>query len=143
MENTMNNNTTTTNAMNMFEYATRHHLRFVYKGIYTVEDLWDLTLETLDNMYQALKNQIKKQTEVNESLLEKPLVQNDETLEIKLDIIKYVFDQKHAEQKREENAEAIAKEKAEIQELIARKQKEAMQNASVEELQAMLAKLEQ
>ena len=53
--------------MNIFEYAVRNKVRFPFKGMISVEDLWDLSLTNLDSIYKTLNKQIKQNDE--ESLL--------------------------------------------------------------------------
>ena len=58
----------------MFEKASRLKLRFdvpvgsVYKGTLKVEDLWDVSVETLDSMFKAINTQL--QSSATESLLQ-------------------------------------------------------------------------
>jgi TRAP-type C4-dicarboxylate transport system substrate-binding protein len=54
---------------NIFEFALRNKLRFNYRGLITVEDLWDLGAQGLDYIYKGLMSE-KRQTET-ESLIEK------------------------------------------------------------------------
>ena len=51
----------------MFETAVRTKMRFPFKGVVSVEDLWDLSVENLDTVYKTLNSELKKATE--ESLL--------------------------------------------------------------------------
>ena len=53
--------------MNIFERATRMSLRFNFKGLISVEDLWDLSLQDLDSIYKILNSKLKQSSE--ESLL--------------------------------------------------------------------------
>ena len=52
---------------NLFEIATRNRYRFTYKGVMTVEDLWDLNVEALDAIFKALNR--NKKTADEDSLL--------------------------------------------------------------------------
>jgi hypothetical protein len=122
----------------MFEYAVRNKLRFPYKGMISVEDLWDLNVRELDTIFKTLNAQVKKSQE--ESLLETKS-KEDETLAVQIDIVKHIVRIKQDE----EAARLFAKERKEKQqklmELINKKQDEDLNNKSIEELQAMLAEL--
>ncbi len=52
---------------NMFELATRYKFRFPFKGMISVEDLWDLSVENLDTVFKCINAEMKKTKE--ESLL--------------------------------------------------------------------------
>ena len=47
---------------NIFEAATKEKYRFPFKGMISVEDLWDLKLQDLDSVFKSLNKQ-KKQNE--------------------------------------------------------------------------------
>lgn len=130
----------------MFEQATRQKLRFESnKGLLTIEDLWDLPLQTtrsngvsLDLIAIGLNRQIKDTAQT--SFVDETTSANTE-LQLKFDVVKHIIDVKKAE-----NTEAAARrQKAEIKqrisEIIARKQDQALENKTVEELQEELAKL--
>ena len=87
--------------MNIFEYAVRNKLRFSYKGLLTVEDLWDLTLKDLDAIYKQLKGQMKVNEE--ESLMTSKS-KADTALEMQIEIVKYIFAEKEAAQQKAINA---------------------------------------
>lgn len=122
----------------MFEYAVRNKLRFPYKGMISVEDLWDLNVRELDSIFKTLNAQVKKSQE--ESLLATKS-KEDEVLTTQIDIVKHIVRIKQDE----EAARLFAKERKEKQqklmELINKKQDEDLNNKSIEELQAMLAEL--
>ena len=42
----------------IFEYATRNKIRFPFKGMISVEDLWELTPTNLDTIYKTLNKQV-------------------------------------------------------------------------------------
>lgn len=124
--------------MNLFEAATRMKLRFPFKGLVNVEDLWDLNLVNLDTIFKNLNSQMKKSQE--ESLLGEK-TKEDETLEIQIEIVKYIVNVKLTEKEMAENAAIKKEQKQKIMKIIADKKDEALQNASVDELQKMLDEL--
>ena len=122
----------------MFEYATRNKVRFPFKGLISVEDLWDLTLTNLDSIYKTLNKQVKQSEE--ESLLNTKTTV-DKELDVQIAIVKHIVVVKLAEQEAREKASAKKAQKQKIMAIIASKQDEALQNSSVEDLQKMLDEL--
>lgn len=122
----------------MFEYATRNKVRFPFKGLISVEDLWDLTLTDLDSIYKALNKQVKQSEE--ESLLNTKTT-IDKELDAQIAIVKHIVAVKLAEQEAREKASVKKAQKQKIMAIIASKQDEALQNSSVEDLQKMLDEL--
>ena len=47
-------------ANKMFEVAVRNKFRYPYKGVIATEDLWDLSVQQLDDIFKTLKSQEKK-----------------------------------------------------------------------------------
>ena len=122
----------------MFEYATRNKVRFPFKGLISVEDLWDLSLTNLDLIYKTLNKQVKQSEE--ESLLNTKITV-DKELDVQIAIVKHIVTVKLAEQEAKEKASAKKAQKQKIMAIIASKQDEALQNSSVEDLQKMLDEL--
>ena len=123
----------------MFEYVIRNKVRFPYKGLISVEDLYDLTTRELDSVFKALNAQVKRSQE--ESLLATKS-KEDETLLIQIEIVRHIFDTKIAETEAAQQSKEIKEKKQKLMEMIAEKKDEALRNASVEELQAMLDNLD-
>lgn len=126
--------------MNIFEYAVRNKVRFPFKGLISVEDLWDLSLANLDSIYKTL-NQKVKQTKEESLLSTKTSV--DTELEVQIDIVKHIVAVKLAEKEAGEKARAKREQKQKIMSIIATKENEALQNSSVEELKKMLDDLDE
>lgn len=124
---------------NIFEYATRHKVRFSFRGVISVEDLWDLSLTNLDSIYKELNKQSKQSEE--ESLLNIK-TQEDELLNVQIAIVKYIVSVKLAEKEAREKASAKKAQKQKIMSIIAAKQDEALQNSSIDDLQKMLDELD-
>lgn len=122
----------------MFEIATRTKIRFPFRGMVSVEDLWDLSVRDLDSVFKTLNAQIKKSQE--ESLLATK-TKEDETLSIQIEIVKHIVKTKLDEAEVAKQSKELKEKKQKIMEIIAAKQDESLQNASVEELQAMLENL--
>ena len=125
-------------ATNIFEYAVRNKVRFPFKGMISVEDLWDLSLANLDSIYKTLNKQVK-QSEEESLLTTKTSV--DTELEVQIAIVKYIVAVKLEEQEAREKAAAKKAQKQKIMSIIATKEDEALQNSSVDDLRKMLDEL--
>lgn len=124
---------------NMFEVATREKMRFPFKGMISVEDLWDLSVQNLDKVFKILNSQRKEAQE--ESLLNVKSSE-DEVLDTQIAIVKYIVGVKLEEQAARVKAAENREKKQKIMALMAKKDDEAMENMSREELQKLLDELE-
>lgn len=122
----------------LFETATRNKMRFPFRGMISVEDLWDLSLTNLDSVFKTLNAEAKKSEE--ESLLETKSKENEE-LSNKIEIVKYIVNIKLEEKKTKENARKNAEMKQRLLEIKAKRQDAALENMSDEDLDKMLAEL--
>ena len=123
----------------IFEFATRNKVRFPFKGMISVEDLWDLSLTNLDSIYKTLNKQVK-QSEEESLLCTKTSV--DTELEVQIAIVKHIVSVKLEEKENAEKASAKKAQKQKIMSIIATKQDEALQNSSIDELKKMLDELD-
>ena len=123
---------------NIFEYASRNKVRFPFKGMISVEDLWDLSLTNLDSIYKTLNKQVKQSEE--ESLLSTK-ASVDTELEVQIAIVKHIVSVKLSEKEAAEKASAKKAQKQKIMSIIATKQDEALQNSSIDDLKKMLDEL--
>ena len=130
---------TTTNSTNLFEVATREKYRFNFKGMITVEDLWDLKFLELDVIFKDLNSQLAEVSSV--SLFNNNSTKGSEELENKIAIIKHIAHVKTVEQKLKENQIAIMQEEKKILEILHAKEQEELQNLSKEELMDMIKNL--
>lgn len=124
---------------NMFEVATRTKMRFPFKGMISVEDLWDLSVQNLDKVFKTLNSQKKEAQE--ESLLNVKSSE-DEVLDTQIEIVKYIVGVKLEEQVARVKAAENKEKKQKIMALMAKKDDEAMENMSKEDLQKLLDELE-
>lgn len=123
---------------NMFEVAVRNKLRFPYRGMVSVEDLWDLNVKALDSIFKNLNSQVKEAKE--ESLLNTKS-EADTVLDLQIEIVKYIVSVKLEEEKARKEALVKREQKQKIMQIMATKQDEALQNASFDDLQKMLDEL--
>ena len=123
---------------NIFEFASRNKVRFPFKGMISVEDLWDLSLTNLDSIYKTLNKQVKQSEE--ESLLSTK-ASVDTELEVQIAIVKHIVSVKLAEKEAAEKTSAKKAQKQKIMSIIATKQDEALQNSSIDDLKKMLDEL--
>lgn len=123
----------------MFEIAVRNKFRFPFKGQISVEDLWDLSLENLDTVFKTLNAQVKLASE--ESLLN----EKDKEVEIveqKIAIVKHIVAVKQAEAAKRRDAAKLYEQKQKLMALIAKKEDEALDGLTADELKKMLADLD-
>mgnify|MGYP000261248039 FL=1 len=124
--------------VNLFEVATRENYLFPFKGMINVIDLWDLSLTNLDSVFKTLNAEVKKSED--ESLLNAK-TKEDEDLTNKIEIIKYIVNKKLAEKEARENEKKNKEKRQRILEIKAKRQDEALENMSDEDLDKLLADL--
>ena len=120
----------------LFKVANKKKYRFNYKGVISVEDLWDLSVEELDKIYKSLKS---KQKDASEESLLQTVSKEDKELLNKIEIIKIIVADKLAAKERAQKAASQRAQNQRILEIMADKQDAALKEKSIEELQAMLA----
>lgn len=125
--------------LDMFEIATCRKYRFQFNGSLTVEDLWDLSVESLDKVFKLLNAQ-RKQTQ-EESLLASK-TKEDEDLMIKIEIVKYIVEVKLAEKEARAKAKEIKEQKQKIMAILDEKKDKALHDMTTEQLEAMLKGME-
>lgn len=123
--------------INIFEYAARHKLRFKFKGLINTEDLFDLTVEELDEIYKGLVAENEKNRVP--SLLSKNTA-NDELM-AKIHIVEFIFKDKLDEQNRVIESARKRQERNKIAEILAKKRDESLESKSEAELEQMLRDL--
>jgi hypothetical protein len=126
----------------LFEMASQFKFRYPFKGMITTEDLWDLSKSELDTVYKTLNKELNAVQE--EGLLQTKSVDegvkaND--LKNKMLIVKYIFTSKQQAEELDRIAAENAMKRKRIMEVLAKKQNDALENMTEEELQAALAEL--
>lgn len=124
---------------NLFEKASKMKLRFsTTKGVLSTEDLWDLSLESLDKIAKNLYKQIKESEEIS-FISEKS--SEDTLASMKLEIVKFVITFKMDEAKEKKlRAEKLALKKR-IADEIAKKKDNKISEMSIEELEKVYNEL--
>ncbi len=122
----------------MFEFALKNKVRFPYRGLISVEDLFDLNVRELDSIFKTLNAQVKKAQE--ESLLATKS-KEDEVLSCQIEIVKHIVSTKLDEAEAAKQSREIKEKKQKIMEIMAAKKDEALHNMSVDDLQKMLDSL--
>lgn len=122
--------------MSIFEQAVRQKVRFNYKGQASVEDLFDIPLTALDNLFKGLNAELNEQK--GESLLATNKSSVVSELELKIGLIKHVVGVRLAEQEARQTALANKERKQKILDIIADKQDEDLKGKSIEELTSLV-----
>lgn len=123
----------------MFDKVTRNKLRFSStKGMLTVEDLWDLSLTTLNDMAKVLNKKLKTDQE-SDFLDETPKENSDDRL--RFDTVLHILEVKKKEKKdREEQLDKKTKRER-LLGLLAEKQDAQLRELSVDQIKEELTKL--
>jgi hypothetical protein len=124
----------------MYKKALRTKLRFsTTKGKLTTEDLFDLSLTDLNNLAITLD---KKLSETPRKSFISDIAPDTQEDELRFNIVKDIITLKLVERNAAQNAKAKAAEKAQLLEILHRKQNEALESLSVAEIEAKIAELE-
>lgn len=124
--------------MEIFEYAVANKLRFNYKGSLSVEDLYDLKLTDLNEIYKKLKREARDLT--GDSLLDKPTKELNE-INIKLELVEIIAGRKQEEQNARIRQAANKEMKETINSLIKEKENEKLKSLSIEQLKDLAKSL--
>lgn len=122
----------------LFIKATREKMRFPYKGLASVEDLWQLPMTELDKIYKTLNAQKK---EVQEDSLLDTKSSEDEELTAQIEIVKYIFTVKNEEKKAAETAKERKEMKQRLLEIKAAREDKKLEGLSDADLDKMLDEL--
>jgi len=123
----------------MFEKGTREKVRFPYKGISTIEDLWDISVQELDNLHKQLNSKLKV---IKEESLLKVKSAEDATLMLQINIIKRIVEVKLQEQDERITAAAKSIERKRLLAIKASKEETEILGKSSEEIQKMIDDLD-
>lgn len=126
----------------MFEMATQFKFRYPYKGSITTEDLWDLDVNQLDIVYRHLSKELKALD--GDSLIatksaDEGVKAND--LKNKIEIVKYIFNAKQQAAEFARMAVEKSAKKQHILDILAKKQENALESMSEDDLKKMLDEL--
>jgi len=132
--------------MSIFEQASQQKIRFeTTQGPLSVEDLWDLPLTTnrpnrvdLDTLAVNLNKQIQ---DAGTTSFVKKATRPNEILKLKFDIVLRVIEVRQVAEEAAETLRANSEKKQQILEIIHRKQNEALEGKSEEELRELVASL--
>lgn len=131
--------TNTNTNVNIFEVAVKNKLRFPFKGLISVEDLYDLSSTNLNSIFKVLNSELNQAKE--ESLFETKS-KKDEELELKIEIIKHIYNSKKQEAELNATAKERAEKKQELMGALKAKQKQAFDDLTPEQLEQMIADLD-
>lgn len=125
----------------MFSKATKKKLRFSsVVGLLTIEDLWDLPLESNNgpSLNSIAKNINKTIKEEEEESFVGPSTNSNSNLNLRFNIVKYIIAEKIEDRNKTRHAVERKDKKNRIMEILASKQDEDLQNKSAEELTELL-----
>lgn len=125
----------------IFEQASRLKLRFeTNKGFLSTEDLWDLSLTSLDSIYRVINKKLKEETE--ESLITTRSKSNKE-LDLKVEILKHIVKVKQEEAELKKARQERLNELELLRNLKQEKQMDALKGMDLESLNKRIAELEE
>lgn len=120
----------------MYKEVSKQKLRFsTNKGNLTVEQLWDLSIQDLDNLAVSLQEDYESSGKKS-FVLKKSA--KDKTTKLKFDVVLDILTTKVEEAEIAANKLERKEKNKKILELIAEKQDEGLKKKSIKELEAML-----
>jgi len=123
----------------MFEKACKAKLRFSSeRGLLSVEDLFDLSLQKLNKMAKTLNKELK--ASIEEDFLEEKS-EEDVLTKLRFDIVLRILNLKKSEKKAKSEASSKRVEKERLLGLLERKQHESDESLTEEELKQKIADL--
>ena len=123
---------------NIFKMAAEQKLRFPFRGLIAVEDLFDLSLTSLDTIYKELSKEVKK---ANEDSLLDVVTKEDDKLALRIEIVKTIFTQKQAEAKEKSEAKEKNEKRKVLLDMLAEKQNEELKGMTKEQILEELARI--
>lgn len=126
-------------AAELFIEATKKNYQFPFRGMINVIDLWELSVQNLDLVFKSLNADYKKSEE--ESLLSAQTKESEELSE-KIEIVKYIVNEKLAEKKAKEDAKKNREMRQRLLEIKAKRQDAALEGLSDAELDKMIQAME-
>lgn len=125
--------------MNIWLEAIRKQIRFNYNGKISTEDLFELDIKSLQDVYSMYSKAYKDYTE---DQLDPSILANEaEEAFLRKEIIRAVYSIRLSEQMALQNAQEKEATRQELLSIMADKQKEELKNLSMEELQERLDSL--
>lgn len=126
----------------MFETASRKKLRFqTNRGELSTEELWDLSVTSLDTVAKAVNRELKASEE--ESFIPTARTSRaNSVLQLKLEILKHVITVKVEEAAKAKDRSERQAKAARLKDLIAQKADENLAAKSLDELSQMVQELE-
>lgn len=124
----------------IFKKAAKLKATFPYKGLAKVEDLFDLSVENLDTVYQSLSRELRE-TEADSLLASSKNSKARELLTLKIAVVKEIVQDKLVAADEALRAQEKAATKQLILSKLAAKKESALDNMSEAELTEMLNKL--
>ena len=126
-------------ANTQFITATRKKLRFeTARGGLNTEDLWDLSLDSLDKIAVDLDEKVQKAGRKSFIGKRNPSATVDV---LKLDVVKTIIEIKIDDDDKKKTRAAAAGQRAFLNDLLIQKQTDALKTLSVEEIQKQIASL--
>lgn len=126
--------------INIWIESLKNKFRFEFKGLISVEDLFDLTLADLDAIYKNLKKEEKDLQ--GDSLLDDVENPKVNEVEVKIEVVKAIFDMKKAEIAKAEKALANKAQRDKILAIIEDKENQELSEKSIDELKEIYLNLE-
>lgn len=124
--------------MDIFKEASKVKLRFKTSvGTISVENLWDLKLEKLDELAVSLEELVDKTSKKSYLTVDTKETKESKLNKLRFDIVLDILKTKVANQEKASKAAETRAHNAKIDALIAKKKEEQFENMSIEDLEKL------